>query len=72
MALGRKAGIRPGDLVGMIANESNLTGREIGPIKITENYSIVGVPEARVDDVIGSLRSSTLKGKRPNARRYTE
>jgi ATP-dependent RNA helicase DeaD len=72
LSLGRKAGIRPGDLVGLIANESNLTGREIGPIKITEQYSIVGVPEARVDDVIVSLRSSLLKGKRPNARRYTE
>ena len=72
VGLGRKAGIRPGDLVGLIANESNLTGREIGPIKITEQFSIVGVPEARVDDVIGSLRSSMLKGKRPNARRYTD
>ncbi|MGZ4739967.1 MAG: DEAD/DEAH box helicase [Ilumatobacteraceae bacterium] len=72
VALGRKAGIRPGDLVGLIANESNLSGREIGPIKITEQFSIVGVPEARVDDVIGSLRNTMLKGKRPNARRYTE
>jgi ATP-dependent RNA helicase DeaD len=72
VGLGRKAGIRPGDLVGLIANESNLSGREIGPIKITEQFSIVGVPEARVDDVIGSLRSSMLKGKRPNARRYTD
>jgi ATP-dependent RNA helicase DeaD len=72
VALGRKAGIRPGDLVGLIANESNLSGREIGPIKITEQFSIVGVPEARVDDVIGSLRNTMLKGKRPNARRYTD
>ncbi|MGZ4770281.1 MAG: DEAD/DEAH box helicase [Ilumatobacteraceae bacterium] len=72
VALGRKAGIRPGDLVGLIANESNLSGREIGPIKSTEQFSIVGVPEARVDDVIGSLRNTMLKGKRPNARRYTE
>ena len=48
-ALGRKVGIRPGDLVGLIANESNLSGREIGPIKITEQYSIVGVPESRVE-----------------------
>ena len=56
----------------MIANESNLSGREIGPIKITEQFSIVGVPEARVDDVIASLRGSLLKGKRPNARRYTD
>ena len=58
VGLGRKVGIRPGDLVGLIANESNLTGREIGPIKITEQFSIVGVPEARVDDVIGSLRNT--------------
>jgi ATP-dependent RNA helicase DeaD len=72
VGLGRKVGIRPGDLVGLIANESNLSGREIGPIKITEQFSIVGVPEARVDDVIGSLKGTLLKGKRPNARRYTD
>jgi ATP-dependent RNA helicase DeaD len=72
LGLGRKAGIRPGDLVGMIANESKLSGREIGPIKITEQFSIVGVPEARVDDVISSLRGTLLKGKKPNARRYTD
>jgi ATP-dependent RNA helicase DeaD len=72
VGIGRKGGIRPGDLVGLIANESNLSGREIGPIKITEQFSIVGVPEARVDDVITSLRGTLLKGKRPNARRYTD
>ena len=72
VGLGRKAGIRAGDLVGLIANESNLSGREIGPIKLTENFSIVGVPEARVDDVIESLKGTQLKGKRPNARRYTD
>ena len=72
VALGRKVGIRPGDLVGLIANESNLSGREIGPIKITEQFSIVGVPEGRVDDVIETLRNTMLKGKRPNARRYTD
>ena len=72
MGIGRKGGIRPGDLVGLIANESKLSGREIGPIKITEQFSIVGVPEARVDDVITSLKGTTLKGKRHNARRYTD
>src|SRR4051794_18158345 len=72
VALGRKVGIRAGDLVGLIANESNLSGREIGPIKLTEQYSIVGVPESRVDDVIQSLKGTLLKGKRPTARRYTD
>jgi ATP-dependent RNA helicase DeaD len=72
VALGRKAGIRPADLVGLIANESNLTGREIGPIKITETYAIVGVPETRVDDVVGALRHAMVRGKKPNARRYVQ
>ncbi|CAN0373292.1 unnamed protein product [Phaeothamnion confervicola] len=72
ISLGRKAGIRPGDLVGAIANETNLVGREIGPIKITEKFSIVGVPDNRVDDVINALRTTTLKGKKPTVRRYTD
>ena len=44
VGVGRKGGIRPADLVGAIANESGLTGREIGPIRITEHSSVVGVP----------------------------
>ena len=43
VGLGRKAWMRPGDLVGAIANETDLTGREIGPIRISDNYSVVGV-----------------------------
>jgi ATP-dependent RNA helicase DeaD len=70
VSLGRNAGIRPGDLVGAIANESGLAGRQIGPIRITEKFSVVGVPEGRVNDVIGSMRNATLKGKRPQVRRY--
>ena len=42
--MGRNGGIRPADLVGAIANESGLTGREIGPIRITDHSSVVGVP----------------------------
>ena len=51
--MGRSAGMRPGDLVGAIANESGLDGREIGPIRIADHYSVVGVPERDADRVIG-------------------
>ncbi|MEI8237899.1 MAG: DEAD/DEAH box helicase [Actinomycetota bacterium] len=72
IGLGRAAGIRPGDLVGCIANETDLVGREIGPIKITEKFSVVGVPERSVDKVIDALKRTTIKGKKPNIRPYTD
>ena len=71
VGVGRKAGIRPNDLVGAIANETGLTGREIGPIRITDTYSVVGVPEPR-RHVIEKMASTTLRGKRARVRRYTD
>ena len=72
MNLGRKAGVRPGDLVGAIANESGLTGRQIGPIRIADNYSVVGVPDGQVDRVIGSLKGAKMRNKPFRVRRYVD
>jgi ATP-dependent RNA helicase DeaD len=72
VSLGRKAGVRPGDLVGAIANETGLVGREIGPIRISEAYSVVGVPEASVEHVIDTMQSTTMRGKRARVRRFVE
>jgi ATP-dependent RNA helicase DeaD len=69
---GRGAGIRPKDLVGAIANESPITGREIGAIEITQNFSLVEVPGTAVQDVIQALRSTTIKGRRVTIRRDRE
>src|SRR5690606_36096447 len=40
ISIGRRAGVRPGDLVGAIANEVDLPGRQIGPIRIADQYSV--------------------------------
>ena len=69
--VGRAGRITPGDLVGAIANETNLVGREIGPIKIAEKFSTVGVPDHAVDDVIDAMKRTTLKGKKTTVRRFT-
>lgn len=66
---GRAAGIRPQDLVGAITGESSLNGRDIGAIEITDRFSLVEVPEGNVDEVIDTLRRTTLKGRRPVVRR---
>ncbi len=72
VGVGRKAGIRPNDLVGAIANETGLTGREIGPIRITDTYSVVGVPETRLDGVIDQLKNTVIRGKAASVRRYVD
>jgi len=68
--LGRRAGLRPGDFVGAIANETNLSGSDIGPIRINDGYSVVGVPEDAVQQVIKAITATTVRGKKVKARRY--
>ena len=66
---GRAAGIRPGDLVGAIANEAGLAGGDIGAIQIAEGFSLVEVPDDAADRVIAALRGATIKGQKVNVRR---
>jgi ATP-dependent RNA helicase DeaD len=66
---GRKAKMRPGDLVGAIANEVGIDAGVIGAIQIADGYSTVEVPEEIAEDIINALRSTTIKGKRVVVRR---
>jgi ATP-dependent RNA helicase DeaD len=69
LTMGRRDGLRPSDLVGCIANETGLPGREIGAIDIFEHESCVEVPEARSNDVIQALVNTTLRGQRVRVER---
>ncbi len=70
--VGSKAGVRPADLVGAIANEAGIPGREVGPIRIGDTYAVVGVPEGAVEDVIKALNKGSVRGKPVKARRFVE
>ena len=69
---GRSAGIRPQDLVGAIAGETRLSGRDIGAIEIADRFTLVEVPESAADEVVTALRASTIKGKKATVRRAHE
>jgi len=70
--VGSRAGVRPADLVGAIANEAGIPGREVGPIRIADTYAVVGVPAAAVDDVIKALNKGSVRGRPVKARRFVE
>ncbi len=66
---GRKAGVRPADLVGAIANEVGIESNVIGAIQIADRHSLVEVPDEIADDIVNALRATLIKGKRVKVRR---
>lgn len=65
---GRTGGVRPQDLVGAIAGETRLTGRDIGAIEITDRFSLVEVPSDAIDEVVSALRATRIKGQKVQVR----
>jgi ATP-dependent RNA helicase DeaD len=63
MAVGKKDGIRPADVVGSIANEAGISGREIGPIDIRDEITYVSIPLRLRDDVIAKLAGAKFRGR---------
>ena len=64
MAVGKKDGIRPADVVGSIANEAGISGRDIGPIDIRDEITYVSIPARLRDDVIAKLGGANSAGGR--------
>ncbi|HSQ30040.1 MAG TPA: DEAD/DEAH box helicase [Gemmatimonadaceae bacterium] len=68
IGLGRSSGIRPGDIVGAIANEAGVSPKGIGAIDIADKFSIVEVREDEAHSIIAALRGTTLRGKKVTVR----
>lgn len=66
---GRKAKIRPGDLVGAIVNESGVAASDIGAIVISDRHATVEVPASKADGIIEALGAAHIKGKKVPVRR---
>jgi ATP-dependent RNA helicase DeaD len=59
---------RPGDLVGAITNEAQITSAQIGKIDIRENHTLVEIATDVADTVLARLTGSTIRGRRVVAR----
>lgn len=64
VSIGHEAGVRPGDLVGAIANEAGLSARSIGHITIGERHSFVEVERSLVTQVMEALRRTVIRGRK--------
>jgi ATP-dependent RNA helicase DeaD len=68
MSVGKRDGIRPADVVGSIANEANVAGRDIGPIEIRDDITYVVIPTRYVDQVLQKVGRKRFRGKALNVK----
>ena len=69
--VGHRDRVKPGNLVGAIANESGLEGRMIGRIQIFDSYSLVDLPKGMPEDVFNDLKRLKVMNRELHIQRTT-
>jgi ATP-dependent RNA helicase DeaD len=70
--VGKRHGVKPGNIVGAITNEAGLDGRYIGHIDIREDHSLVDMPGGMPNDIFQDLKKVRVAGQRLNITRQGE
>ena len=61
--VGRRNQIKPGNIVGAIANEAELESKYIGEIEIRDDYSTVDLPADMPKEVMSILKKARVAGR---------
>ena len=69
--VGHMHGVKPGNIVGAIANEAELDSKHIGRITISEDHSLVDLPEGMPSEILQLLKKSWVAGQRLRISRGT-
>jgi len=67
--VGHRHGVKPGNIVGAIANEAGLDGHHIGQIEIDSDFSLVDLPVGMPNDILADLRKVRVCGEPLNISR---
>ncbi len=63
LEVGHAHGVKPGNIVGAIANEAGLEGRHIGHVDIRDDHSFVDLPEGMPRDIFRNLKKVRVVGQ---------
>lgn len=61
IAVGHNHEVKPGEIVGAIANEAGIEGKHIGQIRIKENHSYVELPSGMPNDTFSALKNTRVR-----------
>ncbi len=60
--LGKKQGIRPGDILGAVAGECDIPGYDIGEIEVLDNFSFFTASKDHKHRILDRMNRSRIKG----------
>lgn len=61
--VGKADGVRPGNIVGAVANEAGIRGADIGPIDIRSDFSTIDLPGNLPEKALETLKRAWVAGK---------
>ncbi len=64
IAVGHQHGVKPGNIVGAIANEGGVDSKNIGRIEIYDDYSVLDMPASMSSDTLELLQGTIVAGQR--------
>jgi ATP-dependent RNA helicase DeaD len=68
--VGYNHGLKPGNLVGAIANEADLESAFIGHIEINDHFSVVDLPSGMPGETLNLLKKTRVCGQSLNIKNY--
>jgi len=63
LGVGRQHKVAPKDIVGAIAGETGIPGKDIGAIRIMDNYSFVEIPKEHAQEVYSIMKERTIRNQ---------
>ncbi len=64
LAVGHDHGVMPGNIVGAIANEADITGKNIGRINIYDDHTLIDLPAGMPNDTFQALKKIWVAGQK--------
>ncbi len=72
LSVGREHGVKPGNIVGAIANEANIDSKYIGQIEIRDESTLIDLPAGMPKNVLDILRKASVCGQKLNLKQSDE
>lgn len=72
ISVGRDHGVSPGEIVGALANEGGISGRDIGHIRLFDKFSTVYLPDTLDPAVLGSMGEISIRNQAIGLREWRE